>query len=219
MIRVNLLPQEYRKTEATPLKQFFAVIAAAVIAALSAVAWLWVHFGMLEQARSELSNVEGAVAAQQGDLKRVADLKSWVGEYESQYEKIDLVAKQRIVWSRKFDELWENVVQPNPANRYEVWLKNISCQVQPAAKSGGSVQFSGTSAGAKFARLADFHEDLKKSEFYKDFQSFTYPYGTREELGGKNRDPKEGWTFNFALELKPLTEIHEARQKQMAEKK
>ena len=48
MIRVNLLPVEYRKAEATPLKQFFATVGAAVVVALAVVGWLYVRFGMLQ---------------------------------------------------------------------------------------------------------------------------------------------------------------------------
>jgi hypothetical protein len=216
MIRVNLLPQEYRKAESTPLKQFFSVIAAAIVVTVAAVAWAWVHFGTRANTQVELETITQAVTSQQDGLKQVADLKAWVKEYKDQYERIDQVAKGRLVLSRKLDELWEAIVSPTPQDRFQVWLQGLTVSLVPTAKSGGSVQFAGASAGPKFARLADFHEDLKKSDYYRDFNDITYPYGQRVELPGKNRDPREGWTFSFAMSMKPLAEIHEARAKAMA---
>jgi hypothetical protein len=216
MIRVNLLPQEYRKAESTPLKQFFSVIAAAVVVTVAAVAWAWVHFGTLANTRQELDTVTQEVTSQQDGLKQVAELKAWVKDTKDQYERIDQGAKGRLVLSRKLDELWETVVNPSQPGRFEVWLQGLTVTLMPSAKSGGSVQFAGTSAGPKFARLADFHEDLKKSEYYQDFNDVTYPYGQRVEIAGTNREPKEGWTFTFTMAMKPLPEIHEARAKAAA---
>jgi Tfp pilus assembly protein PilN len=213
MIRVNLLPQEYRKAEATPLKQFFSVIGAAVIVTIAAVAWLWVRFGMLDQAEKDRDNAKAAVEAQQAQLKQVADLEAWVAEYKGRYEKIDQVAQNRLVLSRKFDELWEIVVSPMQTNRYEVWLQNLSFTLAPTAKTGGSVQFAGTSAGQRWHRASDFHEDLMKSDYYRDFADITYPHGTKIELTGKNREPKEGWTFNFTSSFKALKDLYENRAK------
>jgi Tfp pilus assembly protein PilN len=216
MIRVNLLPQEYRKAEATPLKQFFSVIGAAVVVALAAVVWAWVSFGTKAGTEQELESIKQTVNSQQEQLKQVKDLKAWVKEYKDQYERIDQVAKGRLVLSRKLDEIWEVVVNPNPQDRFQVWLQGFSCSLMPTKGSGGSVQFAATSAGTKFAKLSDFHEDLKKSEFYRDFGDITYPAGQRVELAGKNREPKEGWTFNFTLAMKPLADIYEARIKASA---
>jgi hypothetical protein len=213
MIRVNLLPQEYRKAEATPLKQFFSVIGAAVIVTVSAVAWAWVHFGLLDQALTDRDAAKAGVDNQQSQLKQVADLEAWVGEYRGRYEKIDQVAQNRLVLSRKLDELWEVVVNPVQTNRYEVWLQNVSFSLAPTAKTGGAVQFAGTSAGQRWHRASDFHEDLMKSDFYKDFAELTYPHGQKVDLAGKNREPKEGWTFNITTSLKPLKELYENRAK------
>ena len=216
MIRVNLLPQEYRKAEATPLKQFFSVIGAAVIVTIAAVGWAWVHFGMLDGAITDRDAKKAEVDNQQAALKQVSDLEAWVGEYKGRYEKIDQVAQNRLVLSRKLDELWEVVVNPVQTNRYEVWLQNLSFSLAPTAKTGGAVQFAGTSAGQRWHRASDFHEDLMKSDFYKDFAELTYPHGQKVELAGKNREPKEGWTFNITTSLKPLKELYESRAKAAA---
>jgi len=216
MIRVNLLPQEYRKAESTPLKQFFSLIGAVVLVAVAAVAWLWVRYGMLEKAETERNDEKQKVANQAPQLKQVSDLEAWVAEYRGQYEKIDQVAQNRLVLSRKLDELWEVVVNPVQTGRYEVWLQSLSFALAPTAKTGGAVQFAGTSAGPKFNRLSDFHEDLKKSDFYRDFADITYPSGNKQDLPGKNREPKEGWTFNFTTSLKALKDLYESRAKAVA---
>lgn len=213
MIRVNLLPQEYRKAEATPLKQFFATAGAAVVAALAIVAWVTVRFGVLESKRQDLENVKGTVKSQEEQVKAAKDLAAWLGEYKNQYDKIDKVTESRLVWSRKMDEFWEIVVSPKVPGRYEVWLKTLGCKVQNTQKVGGDIQFAGVSAGPQMFKMSDFHEDLKTSDMYKEFADITYPYGTREPLPGQNREPTEGWTFNFTMLIKPFKELNEMRAK------
>jgi len=213
MIRVNLLPQEYRKAESTPLKQFFATMGAVVVVALSVVGWLFIHLGKLGPKEQDLKTIEDDVKTQQAKVKDSKDLASWLQDYKTQYEKIDKVAMTRVLWSRKIDEVWEVVVNPNPANKYDVWLKGLSGKANDQPKSGGEVVFSGASAGAQVYRLSDFHESVTTSDFYKDFQAITYPSGTRELIGPADREPKEGWTFALTLQLRPLKELNEARTK------
>lgn len=214
MIRVNLLPQEYRKVEATPLKQFFATVGAVVVAALAVVGWLYVHYGVLKPTQQELENIKNSVTTQGPQVKLSKDLASWVQEYKGQYGKIDEVAENRIVWSRKLDELWDLVVTPPTQNKYEVWLRNLDCRLNPSAKSGGDIKFGGTSAGGQVYKLSDFNEALQSGDFYKDFQSLSYTFGQREQLPGSDREPKEGWNFSgWTLSLKPLKDLKEARLK------
>jgi hypothetical protein len=214
MIRVNLLPQEYRKVEATPLKQFFATVGAVVVAALAVVGWLYVHYGELEPTRQELANIENSVKTQMPNVKLSKDLAGWVQEYKSQYGKIDEVAENRVVWSRKTDALWDLVITPPTQNKYEVWLSSLECRLNPTAKSGGDLKFGGTSAGTQVFRMSDFNEAIKTSEFFKDFTALSYPFGQREPLPGSDREPKEGWKFTgWTATLRPLKELKEARLK------
>lgn len=219
MIRVNLLPQEFRKAEATPLKQFFATIGAVVIVAFAVVGMLYVKLWVLKPAKDKLETLKDEIRTQEGPVKLSKNIEAWLGEYKTQYKKIDEVADSRVVASRKLDEIWEVVVNPKVPGRYEVWLKNLAWKTNPGGqKSGGDINFSGVSAGSQIARLSDFHEDLKTSDFFKEFDEITYPYGTREDLGGQ-REPKEGWSFTFNLNLRPLKELSEARAKAALEKK
>ncbi len=213
MIRVNLLPQEYRKAEATPLKQFFATVGAAVIVALAVVGFLFVRLKVLGTVQQELALLKDEVKAQEATVKLSKDLDTWLRDYMDQYEKIDKVAESRLVLSRKADEFWEMVVNPPPPAKFEVWLKGLNFTLSPGgAKSGGTTQFAGISAGSQVARLSDFHESIKASDFFKEYGEITYPYGNRMDLG-KTREPNEGWDFNFTLTLKPLKELYDARTK------
>jgi Tfp pilus assembly protein PilN len=217
MIKVNLLPQEYRKTEATPAKQFLSTIGAVLLALASLVVWIF-QVQKLDNRQTELNSLEEKIANQKNALDLSKKLGDALKEYKSRYDKIDEVANNRIVLSRKFDELWEILVNPRVPNRYEIWLRSLSCTVaaQGGAGSrakkavGGITQFAGTSAGTRIARYADFHDDLTQSEFFKDYNDITPPYGSREELDG-DREPKEGWNFTLSLSLKPLKELYADR--------
>jgi Tfp pilus assembly protein PilN len=223
MIRVNLLPQEYRKAEATPLKQFFATVGAVVVGTLAAVAWGWVHFVKVVPLRQERDTLIAEIKEQEkpgGQVEQTKKLDAKVKELQAQFKLIDEVAKNRVVWTRQLDQVWELVVNPKSPGRYEVWLDNIACATTtggPAAKIGGTIQYSGTSAGAQMARMADFHEDISTGPFFADFQSMTPPFGNREKVGPPDRDPQDCWTFNFTMEMKPLKDVNEAHAKAAAE--
>jgi Tfp pilus assembly protein PilN len=186
---------------------------AVVLVALAVVALAFIHLGKLQPKEQDLKNIQDEVTTQAAKVKESKDLAEWLQEYKTQYEKIDKVAMTRVLWSRKIDEIWEVVVNPNPANKYDVWLKGLAGRVVDTAKSGGEVQFSGASAGAQVYRLSDFHESVTTSDFFKDFQSITYPAGTREPLPGADREPKEGWTFQLTLQLRNLKLLNDARTK------
>jgi hypothetical protein len=66
-------------------------------------------------------------------------------------------------------------------------------------------------------RLSDFHESVTQSDFYKDFQAISYPSGTRELIGPADREPKEGWKFQFTLQLRNLKELNDTRTKAAGE--
>ena len=80
MIRVNLLPQEYRKAESTPLKQFFATMGAVVVVALSVVGWLFIHLGKLGPKEQDLKTIEDDIKTQQAKVKDSKDLMATVRE-------------------------------------------------------------------------------------------------------------------------------------------
>ena len=60
------------------------------------------------------------------------------------------------------------------------------------------------------------HQRSLPYDLFKDFDTISYPAGSREELGA-DREPKEVWTFQFNLTLKPLKELGDRRAKAAAE--
>ena len=217
MIRVNLLPQQYRKAEATPMKQFFATVGAAVIVTLAVVGYLYVDLKLLASKQQELAILKDDIKAQEVQVKVSRDMDAWLKDYIDQYEKIDKVTENRQVLSRKMDEFWELVVNPNPPDKYMVWLKGLNVALKPGdAKTGGTTSFAGVSAGPQMYKLFDFHEAIKTSEFYRDYMDITYPYGNRVSLT-QTREPGEGWDFSFNANMKSLKDLSEARIKAMVE--
>ena len=87
MIRVNLLPQEYRKAESTPLKQFFATVGAVVLVTLAVAGYVIIHWGKLGPKELELSTITTAVETQAVQVKESKELASWLADYKAQYDK------------------------------------------------------------------------------------------------------------------------------------
>ncbi len=216
MIRVNLLPPEYRKAESTPAKQFFAMIGGVVLALLAVFAWGWVHFKWLGPATTDFGQLKADVDGQAAKLQDLKELRDTAAEYRTRYETIEKAAQDRLLLSQKLDQLWETLANP-PAGRYEVWIKDLTMQIQSSGgkvPTGGSVKFGGISAGPQVVKLTEFHETLTESEFFQDCvpTSITQPVGSREALSA-DREPSEGWNFAWTMSFKPLKQVYEDRAK------
>ncbi len=220
MIRVNLLPEEYRKAEATPLKQYLAMIGATSLAGVSLAFLAYVHFVELPAKQQELAQIEKEVEQQKdpdpskGLLTYVRALDKELKEYQSRVTTINTKARERLMWSRKVDEVWEILVNPRIPGRYEVWITTLACNLTGGGSGplGGATRFAGYSAGETFVRLSEFHEDIERSGFFKDYRAMTQPGGAVTKLPGTDRVPAQGWTFDFSLGLKKLTKLYEDRE-------
>ena len=60
MIKVNLLPPEYRKVERTPVLRFVTIVCGVILSASAIGAFLFVHFGSLVEMQLERQQLEEA---------------------------------------------------------------------------------------------------------------------------------------------------------------
>ena len=83
-----------------------------------------------------------------------------------------------------------------------VWLDTIR-SVPPARDGVGGMYIRGLSGGKEIHRLSDFHLDIKKSEFFEDFDAIDNPEGNVVRFDD-GRLPGSAWEFDFNLRFKPL---------------
>lgn len=202
MIKVNLLPPEHRKADGPPVARLVALVAGAVVTAGAIGCWAWVRMHVLSEATAERVAAEEELAQVKAMADRSAALLNEFKEYEKRRSRIESIGQQRILWSRKLDELADVIHNKGDTKRYLVWLNNVRVAGGRAGESPASLTFAGLSGGDSYAKLSEFHRTIKETrEFYEDFLAIDPPVGGKQTFSD-NRSPNVGWDFTFNMDHK-----------------
>ncbi len=201
MLRVNLLPPEYRKSDGTPIARFLTVIAGVFLTATMLGTWGYVHFGMLDEVQNRRIEMEKHLDNLTKQAERSQALLAEFQEYQRRRETIEGIGRQRVLWSKKLDELADQFHNKGDASKHLVWITSLRTEGSQSPASGGALVFDGYSGGEEIKRQSDFHKQLQESEFFQDFQSISPPGG--EKTGFRDeRVPDVAWKFSWRLDLK-----------------
>ena len=105
MIRVNLLPPEYRKVDGPPIGRVVALVVGAFLVTSAVGGWGYVHFGLLSDAEKQREEKEEDLQQLRRMAERSQALLAEFTEYQRRRETIEKIGASRILWSRKLDEL------------------------------------------------------------------------------------------------------------------
>jgi hypothetical protein len=203
MIKVNLLPPEYRKVEGTPIARLVTTVAGVFVVACAAGAWGYVHMAMLDKVRDERMQQEENLASLKAQADRSRALLGEFKEYQRRRDTIEKIGTSRILWSKKLDELADLIHNKGDSKRHLVWLNQIRTQNGRFPTSPIELVIHGWSGGEQFHRLSNFNEDIKKSEeYFRDFYTVDPPDGTQVPFDDDNI-PNTAWEFSFGMDLKP----------------
>jgi hypothetical protein len=178
MITINLLPEEFRRRERTPIRIFAATMAAAaVLAGLGGtLAFLW--FGKLATAEAVLARLEEDRTGMEPQLKHHAALSAEVTETEKWQQTLRELRNNRIPWTRKLDQFIDLVSQSGDQGKYMIWFTDFSVQQSIDNKSsGGTVAAKGMSSSDDVGKVASFMSDLKRHECFDIFAGLSGPEG------------------------------------------
>src|SRR5262245_45614475 len=105
MIRINLLPEDLRKSERTSFKLFAATMAA-VIVVCSGVGWFGlVWFGELARLEEEKVAVEETLRQKKERAAYSDALEAEKKDYEVRSETIQGICRSRMSWTEVLDQL------------------------------------------------------------------------------------------------------------------
>lgn len=208
MISINLLPSEYRKSEATPIARFLAIVIGAVAITTGLVAYGYVHYSRLRgvQEVREATEAEFTNKKAQADVSR--SLQVEINAFEARRKAIQAVASDRILQSRKLDEFLNIMWNGGDTATYNVWLQNLQVKPPRAGRrgrptTGGSYQFAGFCETTQFSKVTNLRDAIKEHPFFRDFQSISRPVfkAVRWDDG---MEPSAAGKFAFDITLKPL---------------
>lgn len=218
MISINLLPAEYRKSEATPIARFLAIVIGAVVVTTGLVVYGWIHYSKLRGVRDVRETTEAEFANKKAQSDVSQSLQAEINAYEARRKAIQQVAKNRIIHSRKLDEFLGVLYNSGDPTTYNVWLTGFT--VRPPrtnarakkATNGGTMSFGGFSESREFSRVTNLRDAIKDDVFYKDFQSISRPVFKFVQWDDE-LEPKEAGKFSFDMTLKPLGWVHSVKKK------
>jgi Tfp pilus assembly protein PilN len=203
MIRINLLPEEYRKKARTPIKLVLGLAVAVTINAGLVTWWAFQYFDVQTEIDSEARLLQDEMDGLKPQVDYFTALDGEAKAYKSRENTLASITGSRISWTKKLDELIDVVNRGNNGQRHMVWFDDlqVSQASDPKAKSAGSFKAAGHSGSEKFAQVANFLEDVENSTFIADFQPPSPPEGS-QALADDTLVPSVAWSFPLALTLK-----------------
>ena len=207
MIHINLLPEQHKAKGRTPLKLMLALSGVVTVNACL-LAWLgYAHFAVQLRADNEKELVQSEMDGLKPQVEHVAALKAEAKLHKSREETLQQITRSRISWTRKLDELIDVCSRGGDGERHLVWFDDLQVaqNLDPKAKSPGTVKASGHSGSDKFAQVANFLEDLEGSSFLSDFEKPAPPEGSVSSVDPE-LTPSASWSFPLALTMKSVDE-------------
>ncbi|MEO0651517.1 MAG: hypothetical protein AAFZ65_12655 [Planctomycetota bacterium] len=219
MIEINLLPDDYRRSQRTPVRVFAAVALGVTVNVSLGALWVWNDMGPAAEVEQQLEVLEGDLSTLQPLVAYHKALETETRAYESREKTLDQIVAQRVSWTEKVDQLIDVINKGgDDANKYLIWLDNLN--VSQSARvargntpaSGGSLSAKATSGDGDIALVANFLEDVAQSDFGFGFLPPGGPEGSSSE-SDPDLIPSVVFNFDLKLELMPAVE----RQKLEAE--
>jgi Tfp pilus assembly protein PilN len=207
MIRINLLPVEYRKKSRTPIKLVLGLLAAVSVNAGLAAWWAWSAVGEQATVESEQTALQLEMDGLTPQVNYHKSLESEKKQYQSREQTLTSITNSRVSWTRKLDELLDVVNRGNDGQRHLVWFDDL--QVAQATdtkgKSPGSLRANAHSGSDQYTQIANFLEDLEKSPFITDFKPPAPPEGS-QSMTDETLMPPTAWSFPLSVTLKSVEE-------------
>jgi len=207
MITINLLPEEYRRKARTPIKLMLVVVVAVTINSGLAAYWGWLAFGVAANAKTQRTQLETDMAGLEPQVKYHEALKSETQIHASRESTLAQITKDRILWTRKLDELIDVVNLGGDGVRHYIWFDDLSVNQLPSTgnrnQGFGELKSSGHSGSGQWNQVANFLEDIEDANvtaFSDIFGRPASPAGTQLPPD-KDLIPSEVWSFPFSLKL------------------
>ncbi len=212
MIRINLLPEEYRKKARTPFKMMLAVSAAVAINATALAYWVWMTFGITAELSTELSVFQMEMDGLTPQVNYHDALEVEIKFHSSRETTLAEVTLNRVLWTKVLDEIVDIVHSGGEGVRHFIWFDDLTVKQESssgrtrsrAGASWGSLKASGHSGSPAWNQVANYLEDIEDQEL-SDFALVFNPPGSPEGALNDSDDaliPPVNWSFPLTLELR-----------------
>ncbi len=220
MTKINLLPKELQRASTAPLRLLLTGACGFGLCLIALAVYGYIWFANEALAR-EVERKQAEVQHLQKKAQEVDSLLEDIAEYKEREKAIISIKTNRILWSKKLDEL----CQLTPSY---IWIVRLDMREldpseykweQGVTQSGGYLRLRCYLSGDEVSRMTDYRqklknvdelylkflqENLKPESFYADFLNITPPEWRFVYLKGF-RNPNN-IRFSVRLDLRPLVE-------------
>src|SRR5690606_3200131 len=203
MIRINLLPEEYRRADRSSPKVFAASLGALILVCCAGGWFGLTYFGELGELEVASRNLADTLSAKAEMAKYADALVKEKAAYETREKTIRQIGSSRVLWTEFMDQLIDVVNNEGNTQRHLAWFQSI--QVTEGNEKQGPVDTMPAQVqGASPRKVADFHEDIENAPFARDISSKSAP--SYERRMTPKRNPPESSAFTLELRFKPAQE-------------
>jgi hypothetical protein len=183
MIRVNLLPEEYRPTEGASWSVLLTAIVVIVV-----VAGTGIFFGYAKITASGLESDLQEATAEASRLKKFADeyevLVRQIEEASVREKTIKEIAQSKINWGKKLDEFTDLILED------DMWIHELELiegdkklDVLTGETNWGSLRIKAYFCGISSGLANQFFRQVKNDRsFFSIFRDTSQPQTTREDI-------------------------------------
>lgn len=198
MLRVNLLPKEYREPEKTPMGALLMVTVCTLLSVSSLCCVAYMYFGVLKNAEAARDIAKEAYENIAPMAKYADDLDAEKKEYMKRSEVIKDIETTRILWTKKIDQLLKIINNKGDRERHWAWLEDMQIHMGDSPNPG--LKLKGYVGGDQFEQLSNFNRDLKTNKiFFEVFESISNPTGKTD--WDDKKIPIASIGFDWKLEL------------------
>ena len=212
MIEINLLPDDYRRSQRTPVRVFASIALGVTVNVSLAALWVWNDMGPAAEVEQQLEVLEGDLATLQPLVTYHKALETETKLYDSREKTLDQIVAERVSWTEKIDQLVDVVnAGGDDESKYLIWLDNLNVSQKARVArgnvpaSGGSLTAKATSGDGDIALVANFLEDIADSDFGFGFMPPGGPEGSASEPDPE-LIPSVVFNFDLKLDLMPPAE-------------
>ena len=225
MITINLLPQDMRKRERTPLVVLLPILGGLICVLSAGAVAAYVHFVWLAEVTNQRTRQEQELAQKAPQLAYEKRLLAEEADYKKRVSTIEQIAAGRILMTKTIDELAELTVNGDDDHEegHLIWVQEMKFSPPSAsrgrrgratAKSGGTLSIKGYALADEkpLQHLNFYHARWKNSLMFKlNYNELSDPTGAIE-IFSDDVEPKKGWTMNLVAQLKDPAEARKLRR-------
>lgn len=217
MIRINLLPDEYRRRARTPIRLLAATLAAVTVTTSLFAYWTWLAFGVAAEVETRRSTLELEMMGLRPQVAYHDALQAETAVHASRETTLAQITQNRVLWTQQVDALIDVVAAGRDGARHFVWLDDLKVDLQNPTGSRartqdfGSMKAKAVSGSPEAAQATIFIDDLEDREVSSIPTTFRRPVFPSFTKNNPDETLIPAVTIDFQVDL-PILSITERTQ-------